>query len=1038
MAAQPDPSLSNVAHNAIETISMVWVLMAATLVLLMQIGFMLLEAGSVRTKNSINVAQKNMLDFAFATIGFAFIGFMFAFARSGPFPIGWDYNFLFLSNLESDQIIFFLFQVMFCGTAATIVSGAVAERMRLSAYLICSLVLAVLIYPIFAHWAWGAALAPNSGAFLANQGFVDFAGSSVVHATGAWIALAACFILGPRLGRFDKQGNPRRISGQNPVLATAGAFFLFVGWIGFNGGSTMAANADVPQIVLNTVMAGAIGALIGYFLGIAYDGVVYPEKTLNGMLGGLVAVTAGCQLLETSGAMLIGALGSAGAILFNIFLERRCKIDDAVGAIGVHGCAGVIGTIMLAVLAPPENLPLQATLPQLLVQVKGAGINFAFTFASGILLFYTLHRTMKLRVSRRDEWHGLNEAEHGTRHSIGHMEAAMQALTRGKADLSARIEVEPGDEMETFTSSFNNLLDKFEEVEQVRKKSSDELRTLQEASRMNELANATFEGLCIIRAGELLDCNNSFEQLIGYNIDEIKGRQMSDFVTSFHLKSLEQSLASNSTEAREIELIGRNRHMVPVELRSREIIYQGANANVLAIVDLRERKRTEKRIFHLAQHDTLTDLPNRALFNKYLSETLDLTRKGATGFALHFIDLDRFKDINDMHGHPAGDAVIKKTANRLRNLIAPEDMVARLGGDEFAIIQKTGGDQNVSEKLAAAIVHAFSEPFRLARGSVLRSGSSVGLVNCKQSEDSTPEAVVQRADTALYHAKNNGRNCYAIFEEGMDAERKERQSIEQDLHDAIMHGELENHYQPRMDLSSGNIISYEALVRWNHPWRGLLGPNSFIPIAEQSRKIIEIGDWVMRRACLDAVTHMRGAQVSVNVSPIQLRDVNFSIRLEEILRETGLQPDRLELEITENLLIDDDDGALKMLNLLSNMGVKIALDDFGTGYSSLSYLSRYKFNTVKIDRSFIRHVDKDIHSMAIVDSIFSLAHALNMRVVAEGVEDEEQFLALVDRRCDEIQGYLIGRPVPIADIIHKVPEFLREENYKREQILLPV
>lgn len=1020
-----------------QRLDLVWVIIAAALVLLMQIGFMLLEAGTVRSKNSINVAQKNLLDFAFATAGFAAVGFMFAFAASSTFPIGWNSDYLFLQNIDSSTITFFVFQVMFCGTAATIVSGAVAERMRLSAYVITSIVVAIVIYPVFVQWAWGNALGANPGAFLANLGFVDFAGSTVVHATGAWVALAACLILGPRFGRFDENGKPVRMSGQSPVLATAGAFLLFVGWIGFNGGSTVAASKDVPHIVLNTILAGSFGATIGYLISWRQDGIILPEKSLNGMLGGLVAVTAGCMVLDTGGAMLVGALGGAGAIWFNTLLEKKFKIDDAVGAIGVHGFAGAIGTIALAFLAAPETLPLKDPISQAGVQLAGVAVNFLWTFGVGLALFTFVNAFMHMRISAQEEHHGMNLVEHGTRFGIGHVEDALHSLVSGEADLKTRMKVEPGDEAEQLTALFNSLMDNLELEELRRQASHEEARTLQEASRMNELANATFEGLCIIRDGVLVDGNQSFEQLLGVSINTVRGRNIEDFVPWQHHSTLKEAMSAPDIIAYEIDFIDSKRQHIPVELRSREIVYQGVNTRVLAIVDLRERKRSESRIFHMAQHDSLTDLPNRALFNNRLAETLLAARRGELSFSLLFIDLDRFKDINDLHGHPAGDMVIRITADRLRKEAKQHDMVCRLGGDEFAIIQ-CEEDTGSAIDLAARIVASLAEPISYERGVTLRSGTSVGVVHCPEGSDITQEVFVRQADTALYHAKNSGRNCYALFEEGMDADRKERQSIEQDLHDAIEHGELENYYQPRMDVASGEIKSYEALVRWNHPWRGLLAPGVFIPVAEQSRKIIDIGDWVLRQACIDAMAHLGECQVSVNVSPVQLRDKAFEEKLSRTLEETGLPPRRLELEITENLLIDDDEAALKILAGVTALGVKVALDDFGTGYSSLSYLSRFRFNTVKIDRSFIRHVDEDLHAMAIVDSIFSLAHALNMRVVAEGVEEEQQFHALANRKCDEIQGYLIGRPMPVDEITREVPATLRTPQKSREEILLPI
>lgn len=310
------------AQTAKASADLAWLMAAAGMVMMMQIGFLLLEAGMVRSKNSINVAQKNLLDFVFGVIGFAAIGFMLAFGTSGTLSVGFDTDYFLLQDLDSWLAGFFVFQVMFCGTAATIVSGAIAERMTLSAYVLGSIVLSTLIYPVFVHWAWGTAVGPNSGAFLANLGFVDFAGSTVVHATGGWVALAACLVIGPRQGRFDAEGRPVRIAGHNPVLATTGGLILFFGWIGFNGGSTLAASADVAPIILNTVLAGGMGTCVGYVIGARQDGVVLPEKALCGMLGALVAVTAGCHVLDPGGALLVGALGS----IIAVFGDRKSVV----------------------------------------------------------------------------------------------------------------------------------------------------------------------------------------------------------------------------------------------------------------------------------------------------------------------------------------------------------------------------------------------------------------------------------------------------------------------------------------------------------------------------------------------------------------------------------------------------------------------------------------------------------------------------------------------------------------------------------------
>ena len=468
---------------------------ASGMVMMMQVGFLLLEAGMVRSKNSINVAQKNLLDFVFGVVAFAAVGFMLAFGKTGWLPFGVDGDLFFLQKTDSWVAGFFVFQVMFCGTAATIVSGAVAERMKLVAYVFGSIVLSALIYPIFVHWAWGTALGPNSGAFLANLGFVDFAGSTVVHATGGWIALAACMVLGPRLGRFDANGRPVRIAGHNPVLSTTGALILFFGWIGFNGGSTLKASLDVAPIIMNTVLAGGMGTCVGYLLGFKQDGVVLPEKSLAGMLGALVAVTAGCHVLEPGGALLIGALGAAVAVYGNQFVEEYMKVDDAVGAIGVHAFAGVAGTLALALLAPVEHLPAGSRLGQLYVQVFGSALNFYWSFGLGYAFFYALDRLIQIRVSAPVEEIGLNIAEHGTRLGVGHVEDALSELVGGTADLSHRLTVDPGDEAEKLTRLFNSLMDTIQQEERGRSELQSLIRDQEESDRVAALANATFEAI---------------------------------------------------------------------------------------------------------------------------------------------------------------------------------------------------------------------------------------------------------------------------------------------------------------------------------------------------------------------------------------------------------------------------------------------------------------------------------------------------------------------------------------------------------------
>lgn len=1005
------------------SIDMVWVLVAAGLVLLMQVGFMLLEAGMVRSKNSINVAQKNMLDFTFTVMLFAGVGFMFAFGASNGFWFGIDTSFAFLAGLDAWGLAFFTFQVMFCGTAATIVSGAVAERMPLGAYVLGSIVIAAFIYPVFVHWAWGSALVENDSAFLAHMGFVDFAGSTVVHGTGAWVALAACLLIGPRKGRFDENGKAIRIQGHSPVLATAGAFLLFVGWIGFNGGSTLEASPQIASIIANTVVAAATGTAAGHLMGWWQDKVLLPEKSITGLLGGLVAVTAGAAVLDVQGALIIGALGGATAVWGVGALERHLRLDDAVGAVGVHGLAGVVGTIGLALLAPVSALPLDNRFDQVLVQAFGVGLNFVWAFGLGAIAFFAIAKITRLRVATASENVGLNEAEHGTRIGIGHVEDAFDRLVEGHADLSQRLPIEEGDEAERLARLFNALMDTIEDEETAKTAFANRQRSEEEAERLSALANATFEAIVISVDGKIVDGNAALEALVGVPLADLKDRNLEAVVHEGDKAVFADHFQSLAGHPYEIKIIHSDGMLIPVEVRSREITYRGQRTKVAAIVDLRDRKKAEEKIRYLAQHDPLTGLPNRAVFSRHLRDVVQKADQGECNWALLLIDLDHFKDINDLHGHAAGDLVICETANRLKACTGDCGTVARLGGDEFAIILNQADFTNQVADFAHRLTMELSKPIVSDDRRVLHTGASIGIIVCPEHGDEAAQ-ILSRADTALYKAKQMGRNTYCVFERGMDEEDHRRRVLEADLTVALEEEQFELFFQPRMTASSGVIDSYEALIRWSHPTKGMIGPGDFIPIAEQSGKIIAIGAWVIQEACRIAKQHLGSARVSVNVSPLQFREKNLVKNIAKILEETGLPPHQLEIEITENVLIDDDERALTALRALKNIGCRVALDDFGTGYSSLGYLSRFPFDCIKIDRSFVQAIHTAENASAIVETIIRLGQATNMTIVAEGVEQVEELQLLVSQGCHEIQGFLVGRPAPIKNLQTVAPEIV--------------
>lgn len=456
-----EASAERLGYEQIQTnLDHVWTMIAAALVFFMQAGFLLLEAGMVRSKNSINVAQKNIADMVLAIVIYGAIGYMIMFGTTQWGLIGFETELFMFNEVEDWTFTFFVFQVVFCGTAATIMSGAVAERMKFGGYLFVTVVIAALIYPVYGHWAWGNLLHGDNAAYLADKGFIDFAGSTVVHSIGGWVALAGCLVLGARIGKFDKDGNPQPIIGHSPVLATTGVLILWIGWIGFNGGSTTAGTPDFAHIISNTVIAGAMGGTASMLVARYFDGMFKPDRSMNGILGGLVAITAGCDVLSTQGAVLVGVSGGLVQYFANHILEYKFKIDDAVGAVGVHGFAGAWGTIILAFIAPQEMLGDMSRFGQFLVQLEGVVVGFIWAFGLAYLAFKLLDIFTDggIRVSEEHEMMGLNEAEHGTTLGTGELLRRMVDVSRGKADLSFRLEEHRGDESGELAIAFNRVL----------------------------------------------------------------------------------------------------------------------------------------------------------------------------------------------------------------------------------------------------------------------------------------------------------------------------------------------------------------------------------------------------------------------------------------------------------------------------------------------------------------------------------------------------------------------------------------------------
>ncbi len=456
---------------------------------------------------------------------------------------------------------------------------------------------------------------------------------------------------------------------------------------------------------------------------------------------------------------------------------------------------------------------------------------------------------------------------------------------------------------------------------------------------------------------------------------------------------------------------------------SRTLPYDEHEAALVALVDVTERKRAEACIVHMAHHDALTGLPNRVLFRERLNEALARVRREDHALAIHCLDLDHFKGVNDTLGHPVGDALLRAVSERLLACMSETDTVARLGGDEFAIIQDAITSPEEASQLATRLLEVIGEPYGLEGHDVVVS-VSVGIC-LAPSDGMDPDQLLKNADMALYRAKGDGRANYRFFELEMDARLQARRQLEVDLRAALPGRQFELHYQPLLELRTGEILGFEALVRWHHPERGLVPPDEFIPLAEEIGLIGPIGDWVLRQACAEAVTWPEKITVAVNLSAAQFTNRNLAQSIVLALASTGLAASRLELEVTETVLLEESNGSLDVLHQLRALGVRIAMDDFGTGYSSLSYLRRFPFDKIKIDRSFVKDMTGDADCASIIRAVAGLAEGLRMTTTAEGIETQDQLERLRAEGYTEGQGYLFSRPLAVAG----VREFLRQHGH---------
>ncbi|MBR0934775.1 bifunctional diguanylate cyclase/phosphodiesterase [Bradyrhizobium jicamae] len=516
---------------------------------------------------------------------------------------------------------------------------------------------------------------------------------------------------------------------------------------------------------------------------------------------------------------------------------------------------------------------------------------------------------------------------------------------------------------------------------------------------------------------EFLSVNDAAVQHYGYSRDKFLDMTLREIWPkdewAIHSEALREvgDVYQSSRDWRHIKADGSEIHVLTF---GRRVVFDGREGYLVAVVDITERRAAEARIAHMAHHDGLTNLPNRDFHQQRLTEALERGRRGNTRVAVMGIDLDLFKNVNDSFGHPMGDRLLKRVAERLRSVVSGDNLAARLGGDEFAVVLAADVSPNEASAFAGRLIEVLSAPYDID-GLEVVVGASIGIA-LSPSDGTTSEELMRNADMALYRAKSEGGGVHHFFEPAMDQQAQKRRDMERDLRAAFTNGEFELHYQPLVDIAADRTSGFESLLRWRHPQKGMVSPAEFIPVAEDIGLIVALGEWVLREACSEATKWPGDVKVAVNLSPVQFRSRNLVQAVISALAHSGLSPRRLELEITESVFLAETEADLAILHQLRELGVSISMDDFGTGYSSLSYLRSFPFDKIKIDRSFVKDLARRSDCLAIVRAISGLGRSLNITTTAEGVETVDQLDWLRAEGCNEVQGFLFSAAKPAGEI----------------------
>jgi len=970
----------------------------------MQIGFLLLEGGRVRSKNSINVAQKNVSDLLVAWVAYFLFGFFLMYGITMP-----------ISGEANPSPLHFLFQLGFCATAASIVSGGIAERMRFLPYLALAVVIGGLIYPITGRLVWGDAFIESPFTWLADIGFVDFAGAAVVHGVGGWAALVAILMIGARCDRFDENGKPRHMAGHSSIMSLQGALLLTFGWIGFNAGSISVADPKFAEVIVNTFSAAAFGAAGGILIGVWLDkGVFNPARTINGMLGGLVGSTAAIHVMHAYESMLIGFLAGALATYASHYLLMRWKFDDPVDVVSTHGIAGVFGTLAYAFVAPVSLLVGGSRIIQFAVQLWGAVVIFFLVTSVTYASLKLLSRFTSLRVTEEEELLGLNISEHGESIGTDRLHKALHEKVNNVNGYAAPLNLDSGDENADIASLVNTLVSKQEEarlaVEESEKKFQQFANT---ASDWLWELNADFELSSLSGADDLNAGEKEFLKSKRNLLDIV---QVSESNSVLIEKCLRQGEGFGPIEG-EFSLV--NDHSSIVEIRG--TANKDAEGKVIGyrgtLSDITSRKLAENRAVFLSMHDELTGLFNRRALEAALTTSLQTARKNVSRLAVVGIDLDGFKAVNDSYGHLAGDELLLSLSRRIESLLSPGSNFYRTGGDEFVLVIEDLDSTDTKTEILGVVEPVFEEIKKsvLIADKTVQVSASIGIAvypdNALDSID-----LQRRADLAMYAAKEQGKSQIIWFETSLDNEMDHHFKLETELKRAIADKELYLQYQPLVDTETQKLKSFEALVRWRHPEKGPLAPDEFIGLVEKHRLMDLLGGYVLDTACEFASSWSidpasEPLRISVNISPSQLRSEQFATIVLQSLEKHNLDPNMLELEITEEALIESHESAMTVIEQLQAHGIAFSIDDFGTGQTSLRYLSNFPVKSMKIDRSFVKNIGKNDRATEITRSMVAMGARLGYSVVAEGVEDIQQLEMLKSWRCPIVQGYYFSRPV---------------------------